>query len=53
MRKLILIMVMLFFISTISSPFANAESETPTSIANQYGYNVSDAYQPKGAANIS
>ncbi|MDU9417048.1 penicillin-binding protein PBP4 [Staphylococcus lloydii] len=53
MRKLILIMVMLFFISTISSPFANAESETPTSIANQYGYNVSDAYQPTGAANIS
>lgn len=53
MRKLILIMVMLFFISTITSPFANAENETPASIANQYGYNVSDAYQPKGAANIS
>ena len=53
MKKLISIMVTVMFIVSIITPFANAETATPTSIANQYGYNVSDKYQPEGAANIA
>ena len=33
--------------------FANAETVTPTQAANQYGYNVTDNYQPEGAVNIA
>lgn len=53
MKKLISIMVTVMFIVSLITPFANAETVTPTSIANQYGYNVSDKYQPEGAANIA
>ncbi|WP_436854987.1 penicillin-binding protein PBP4 [Staphylococcus caeli] len=53
MRKLILTIVTVLFVATIITPFAQAESITPTQAANQYGYNVSDAYQPEGAVNVA
>ncbi|WP_436862554.1 penicillin-binding protein PBP4 [Staphylococcus caeli] len=53
MRKLILTIVTVLFVGTIITPFAQAESITPTQAANQYGYNVSDAYQPEGAVNVA
>ena len=53
MRKLILAIVTVLFVGSIITPFANAETVTPTQAANQYGYNVTDNYQPEGAVNIA
>ncbi|SCS24949.1 penicillin-binding protein PBP4 [Staphylococcus caeli] len=53
MRKFILTIVTVLFVGTIITPFAQAESITPTQAANQYGYSVSDAYQPEGAVNVA
>ncbi|WP_204180167.1 MULTISPECIES: penicillin-binding protein PBP4 [unclassified Staphylococcus] len=53
MRKLILAIVTVLFVGSIITPFANAETVTPTQAANQYGYNVTDNYQPEGAINIA
>lgn len=53
MRKFILTIITVLFIGTIITPFAQAESITPTQAANQYGYNVTDSYQPEGAINVS
>ncbi|MFW0760555.1 penicillin-binding protein PBP4 [Staphylococcus cohnii] len=53
MRKLILAIVTVLFVGSIITPFAKAETVTPTQAANQYGYNVTDNYQPEGAVNIA
>lgn len=53
MRKLILTFITVLFIGTIITPFAEAETVTPTQAANQYGYNVSESYQPEGAVNVA
>ena len=53
MRKLILTFITVLFVGTIITPFAEAETVTPTQAANQYGYNVSEAYQPEGAVNVA
>lgn len=53
MRKLILAIVTVLFVGSIVTPFAKAETVTPTQAANQYGYNVTDNYQPEGAVNIA
>src|SRR5699024_4640812 len=53
MRKLILTIITVLFVSTIITPFADAEIVTPTQAANQYGHNVSDGYQPEGAVNVA
>ncbi len=53
MKKLVLTIITALFASTIITPFADAETVTPTQAANQYGYNVSDNYQPEGAVNIA
>ncbi|PTK13136.1 penicillin-binding protein PBP4 [Staphylococcus saprophyticus] len=53
MRKFILTIITVLFVGTIITPFAQAESITPTQAANQYGYNVTDSYQPEGAINVS
>ncbi|MCD8859584.1 penicillin-binding protein PBP4 [Staphylococcus gallinarum] len=52
-KRLILTIIALFCVNVIITPFADAETVTPTQAANQYGYNVSDAYQPEGAMNIA
>ena len=53
MRKLIMVIVTALFVGSIITPFAEAETITPTQAANQYGYNVTDDYQPESAVNIA
>src|SRR5699024_3643047 len=53
MRKLILTIITVLFVSTIITPFADAEIVTPTQAANQYGHNASDGYQPERAVNVA
>lgn len=53
MRKLILTIVTVLFVGTIITPFADAETVTPTQAANQYGQSVSEDYQPEGAVNVA
>lgn len=47
--------LLIFFVSTIITPFSDADTYSPTPVqaANDYGYSVSEAYQPEGAVNIS
>lgn len=53
MRKLILTIITVLFVGTIITPFADAETVTPTQAANQYGQSVSEDYQPEGAVNVA
>ncbi|MDN6741361.1 MAG: serine hydrolase, partial [Staphylococcus equorum] len=53
MRKLILTIVTVLFVGTIITPFADAETVTPTQAANQYGQSVSEDYHPEGAVNVA
>ncbi|MEJ7217741.1 serine hydrolase, partial [Staphylococcus caprae] len=46
--------VTVLFVVSIITPFAHAETVSPSQIANQYGYNnVTSAYEPEGAANVA
>ncbi|EGQ3338435.1 penicillin-binding protein PBP4 [Staphylococcus pseudintermedius] len=53
MKKIILSIVVVFFASTIITPFARAYTPTPVELAQQSGYPVTWAYQPEGMINIS
>ncbi|MEL0538098.1 penicillin-binding protein PBP4 [Staphylococcus debuckii] len=55
MKKIILITLLIFFASTIITPFSEADTNTPSpaEVANEYGYNISDDFNPEGAVNIS
>ena len=54
MKKFICAIVTVLFVVSIITPFAHAETVSPSQIANQYGYNnVTSAYEPEGAANVA
>ncbi|ARJ51192.1 penicillin-binding protein PBP4 [Staphylococcus lutrae] len=53
MKKLILSIVVVFFATTIITPFARAYTPTPVELAQQSGYPVTWPYQPEGMINIS
>ncbi|UEX89837.1 penicillin-binding protein PBP4 [Staphylococcus ratti] len=53
MKKVILSILVVFFATTIITPFTKANTASPVDIANQYGYGVSYAFQPEGLVNIS
>lgn len=47
--------MLIFFVSTIITPFSNADTQTksPVQIANERGQNISEGFEPEGAVNIS
>ncbi|PTG22964.1 penicillin-binding protein PBP4 [Staphylococcus chromogenes] len=53
MKKVILSILVVFFATTIITPFTKANTVTPVDIANQYGYSVGYGFQPEGLINIS
>ncbi|KIX90692.1 D-alanyl-D-alanine carboxypeptidase [Staphylococcus microti] len=53
MKKLIYAIVVVFFATTIITPFAQAYTQTPVEIAQEYGYGVDERYQPEGLVSIS
>ncbi|MCJ1668850.1 penicillin-binding protein PBP4 [Staphylococcus sp. NRL 19/737] len=56
MKRIISLILLIFSTAFIISPIAKAADNelSPTEITRQYGYpNVTDAYQPKGAVNVS
>ncbi|NJH85242.1 penicillin-binding protein PBP4 [Staphylococcus agnetis] len=53
MKKVILSILVVFFATTIITPFTKANTATPVDIANQNGYGVGYGFQPEGLVNIS
>ncbi|PNZ70252.1 D-alanyl-D-alanine carboxypeptidase [Staphylococcus croceilyticus] len=56
MKRIIPLILLIFSTALIIAPITKAadKESTPTEITRQYGYpDVSDAYQPKGAINVS
>ncbi|MCS4486485.1 penicillin-binding protein PBP4 [Staphylococcus americanisciuri] len=53
MKKIIYAIVIVFFATTIITPFAEAYTQTPVEIAQQAGYSVDERYQPEGMVSIS
>ncbi len=53
MKKLILSIVVVFFATTIITPFARAYTPSPVELAQQSGYPVTLPFQPEGVINIS
>ncbi|UXV34699.1 penicillin-binding protein PBP4 [Staphylococcus sp. IVB6181] len=55
MKKIVILTMLIFFVSTIITPFSNADTQTksPVQIANERGQNISEGFEPEGAVNIS
>lgn len=53
MKKLIYAIVVVFFATTIITPFTKAYTLTPVEMAQQAGYGVDERYQPEGLVSIS
>ena len=53
MKKFALSIMAMCISATIIAPFADAYTQSPVEVANQYGYNVSAGFQPESAVNIS
>lgn len=55
MKKIVILTLLIFFVSTIITPFSDADTETksPVQIANERGQDIGEGFEPESAVNIS
>ena len=55
MKKIVILTLLILFVSTIITPFSDADTETksPVQIANERGQNIGEGFEPESAVNMS